>query len=136
MNKGFVNILELVVVGIILTVAFAHFFPQYKITTDWDSRLLELEVRDTLVTIDRLNKTYDFADANLGEFDTFMSNIFEKGQGGDVFVWWRKVDGLPNATSDPTPYYTRGTEKSIVDVVNTTSGFRNYTFTIGLGNPY
>jgi len=58
--KGIVHIIEVLMTGIVLVLAFMFFFPQYSIKSKWDTVLLAVKVRDTLNTVDRLNKTYDF----------------------------------------------------------------------------
>jgi len=132
--KGLMSIIEVLITGMILFVAFLHFFPQYVIRTRWDGVLLHVKVTDTLNTIDRLNKTYDFATDPVG-FEEFMNSTFFPEVTGGVIVWWKDVDGL-DVTSEPIPYFTRGYRESIVDVVNTTSGYKVYSFTLGLGYPY
>ncbi|OGI14956.1 hypothetical protein A3K63_02935 [Candidatus Micrarchaeota archaeon RBG_16_49_10] len=140
MGKGFINILEIFLVAVILIIAFAHFFPQYKVTTDWDDKLMELQLEDTLTTIENLGKVYNFS-TGAEDFDLFMENIFIEGGEGGVYVWWNRTEGLPNGHTEPTPFYTWGTEKTVIDVINYTvdkpeGEMVNYTFTIGLGNPY
>jgi len=75
--KGIVNILELLLAGVILMLAFIHFFPQYSIKNQWSYALLEVYARDTLKTIDNLDNTYDYAlaDGVGNEFDNFMNRI-------------------------------------------------------------
>lgn len=136
MSKGIVNLLEVVLVAIILIIAFLHFFPQYEIKTEWDKKLLEVELRDTMVTIDRLGKTHEFAVQDPDEFEKFMSNVYSLDYRDTVYVWWKGVDGYPGASSDPVPYYTMGSEKSMVDVHRQGNSFYIYTFTVGLGTPY
>jgi len=101
---------------------------------------------DTLNTVDRLNKTYEFA-TDSDEFNEFMNITFLPEQTGGVVVWWKQVDeqfstqqGIVN---EPIPYFTRGYKESIVDVVNTTTGgcpndncYKVYSFTVGLGYPF
>jgi len=132
--KGIMSILEVLITGMILFVAFLHFFPQYVIRTKWDGILLHTKVMDTLNTIDNLNKTYEFA-TNSNEFSEFMGSVFQPEATGGVVVWWKLVDGL-DVTNEPIPYFTSGYKESIVDVVNTTSGYKVYSFTIGLGYPF
>ena len=132
--KGIMSIIEVLITGMILFVAFLHFFPQYAIRTKWSGILLHVEVMDTLNTIDRLNKTYDFAIDSDG-FNNFMNSTFEPEATGGVVVWWKTVDGL-DVVNEPIPYFTRGYKESIVDVVNTTSGYKIYSFTLGLGHPF
>ena len=138
MKKGFVNFLEIVFVAIIVVMAFLHFFPQYQIKTDWEKKLLEIELRDTMVTIDRLEKTHEFA-TDKDKFQNFMNNIFGSDISdsyGTVYLWWDRVEGIDNGESLPVPYYTRGAEKTIIDTFPEGSKSINYTFTVGLGTPY
>jgi hypothetical protein len=134
--KGIMSIIEVMITGLILFVAFLHFFPQYVIKSKWDKALLIIKVRDTLNTIDRLNKTYDFAMSN-DEFNSFMNRTFLPEMSGGVVVWWKVVEGNIPAPAYQVPYFTEGYKESIADVYNTTTdGFHNYTFTLGLGYPY
>ena len=98
----------------ILFVAFLHFFPQYTIRTRWDGILLHVKVMDTLNTIDRLGKTYDFA-TDSDQFEEFMNSAFYPEKTGGIVVWWKAVDGL-DVTNEPIPYFTRGYKESMVDV--------------------
>lgn len=132
--KGLMSIIEVMITGVILIVAFLHFFPQYSIRTKWSTVLLRVKVRDTLNTIDRLNKTYDFA-MNLDGFENFMNRTFRPEVEGGALVWWRTVEGL-NVAEEEIPYFTEGYRESIVDVVNTTDGYKVYSFTLGMGYPY
>ena len=124
----------------ILFVTFLHFFPQYAIRTRWDSTLLQVKVRDTLNTIDRLNKTYDFATVST-KFEEFMNSTFYPEQTGGVVVWWKDVKGDIDI-DEPVPYFTRGYKESIVDVINVTDGctdgncYKVYSFTLGMGYPF
>lgn len=132
--KGIMSILEVLITGMILFVAFLHFFPQYAIRTKWDGALLHAKVMDTLNTIDRLNKTYEFAtDSN--QFENFMNSTFHPERTGGILVWWKSVNGL-DIVDEPLPYFTKGYKESIVDVVNTSSGYKTYSLTIGLGYPF
>lgn len=128
------SLIEVMITGIILFIAFLHFFPQYVIKSKWDKALLVIKVRDSLNTIDRLNETYDFAISN-DEFNTFMNRTFLPEKTGGVVVWWKVVNGI-STQSYQTPYFTEGYKESIVDVVNTTDGYKVYSFTLGLGYPY
>jgi len=138
--KGLMSIIEVLITGMILFVAFLHFFPQYMIRTKWDGVLLHVKVMDTLNTIDRLNKTYNFT-TKPNNFDGFMDSAFKPEATGGVLVWWKQIEpeqfrieqGIVN---EPIPYFTSGYKEAIVDVVNTTSGYRVYSFTLGLGYPY
>ncbi|MDI6826133.1 MAG: hypothetical protein QMD36_02980 [Candidatus Aenigmarchaeota archaeon] len=132
--KGIMSIIEVMITGMILFVAFLHFFPQYVVRSKWDKALLVIKVRDTLNTIDRLNKTYDFAMDN-DEFNDFMNRIFLPEKTGGVVVWWKVVEGDITVPYQ-IPYFTEGYKESMVDVYNTTTGLKIYSFTIGIGYPY
>lgn len=132
--KGIMSIIELMITGLILFIAFIHFFPQYTIRSKWNSVLLSTKVRDVTNTIDRLNKTYDFA-IDLNEFDNFMNNALLPEKTGTVVVWWRSVNGI-TAPEDKMPYFTEAYRESMVDVINTTDGYKVYSFTLGLGHPF
>jgi hypothetical protein len=133
--KGIMSVIEVMITGLILFVAFLHFFPQYVIKSKWDKALLVIKVRDTINTIDRLNKTYDFAISN-DEFNAFMNRTFLPEKTGGVVVWWKDVINNPQAQTYQTPYFTEGYKESIVDVYNITDGYHVYSFTLGLGYPY
>jgi len=138
--KGLMTIIEVLITGMILFVAFLHFFPQYVIRTKWDSTLLQVKVMDTLNTVDRLNKTYEFA-TDSDKFNKFMNITFLPEQTGGVVVWWKDVNG-DIEIHEPVPYFTKGYKAAIVDVVNVTDGctddncYKVYSFTVGLGYPF
>jgi len=132
--KGIISIIEVMITGIILVLSFLYFFPQYKIKTEWDKVLLETMVKDTINTIERMNKTYEFAtDSNA--FNTIMRSLFNPEKTGMAIVWWKEVDGI-NVPEEKLPYFTEGYKETIVDVYNDTSGYHVYSFTLGLGYPY
>jgi len=138
--KGLMSIIEVLITGMILFIAFLHFFPQYVIRTRWDGILLHVKVMDTLNTIDRLNKTYEFA-TDSDAFDEFMNSAFKPEATGGIIIWWKQVEpeqfrSEQGIVNEPLPYFTRGYKESIVDVVNTTSGYRVYSLTLGLGYPF
>lgn len=134
--KGLINILELMLAGTTLVISFLHFFPQYSIETEWDDTLLALKVRDTLISIDRLNKTYELA-TDTEEFNDFMENLFSPELTGSPMVWWKKTEDLDGYVEEmTTPYFVRAQSESIIDVINTSSGYDVYTLTLGLGYPY
>jgi len=136
--KGIVNILELLLAGVILMLAFIHFFPQYSIKNQWSYALLEVYARDTLKTIDNLDNTYDYAlaDGVGNEFDNFMNRIYSIQHTDKVFVWWKDIENLPLGMDSQKPYFTEAKEETIVDVVDDGGTFRVYSFTLGLGYPY
>ena len=140
--KGLINILELLITGIILILAFFHFFPQYSIRTDWSSVLLGLSTKDVLNTIDRLNKTYDYSIdnddgvINTG-FEILMNKTFSPEYSGEPYVWWKEIHSLPNGINTTNiPYFTEAKKETIVDVIVIDGEFYVYTFSLGMGYPY
>ena len=141
--KGIIDMIEVLITGIVLLLAFVHFFPKYLIQSEWDSVLLTVKVRDTIQTIDNLNKTFEFA-KDSSKFEDFMNSIFLPEISG-AMIWWKQIEQSENdpnfmsaegITNGPIPYFTEGHKEAIVDVVNTTSGYHVYSFTLGLGYPY
>ena len=140
--KGIINIIEVLITGMILLFAFVHFFPRYMIRSEWNNILLTVKVRDTIQTVDNLNNTFVFA-TDTDEFNDFMGDVFLPEYTGAV-IWWKHIDQVDGdnfmseqgITNDPVPYFNEGYKETLVDVVNTTSGYHVYSFTLGLGYPY
>lgn len=140
--KGIIDMIEVLITGIVLLLAFVHFFPRYVIESKWNSLLLTVKVRDTIQTVDNLNKTFEFA-KDTSKFEDFMDNIFLPEATG-VMIYWKQIEQVEGdtlmseegITNDPIPYFSEAYKETIVDVVNTTSGYHVYSFTLGLGYPY
>ena len=121
--------------------ALLFFFPRYSIKSEWSSTLLSIKTMDTLNTIDNMDKTLEFA-KDQTKFDEFMKKIFTPTASG-AMIWWRNIRS-PNPNffveqgidDQPIPYFTEAQKETIVDVFNTTYGYRVYSFTLGLGYPY
>jgi len=112
--KGIMSIIEVMITGVILLVAFLHFFPQYSIRSKWGMVLLDMKVMDTINTIDRLGKTRDFATSS-DDFKNFMESLFTP----EALIYWKEVNGLEGYTEDMSvPYFTQGQKESIVDVTD------------------
>ena len=135
--KGVVNIIELVVTGVILILAFLHFFPQYSIKTNWSSALLDTYVKDTLTTMERYGLTYQLATDD-NEFENFMSSIFDPSTTGQTFVWWKEINSDPPGLGSSTrkPYFSDARSETLIDVIDVGGTFYVYSFTLGLGYPY
>lgn len=130
--KGIISILEVLLTALILILAFLHFFPQYIVKTNWKSALLETTVRDTLNTIDRTNNSYGLA-INTTDFSQFMNSIHSPKYTGTAIVFWKVIQNLPEGSNSTIPYFSKGYRETMIDVANTTSGFRVYSFTLGMG---
>ena len=77
-----------------------------------------------------------------GEFDNFMGNVFTPSASG-AMIWWKNIQSPhpyflneEGITNRDVPYFTEAQKTTIVDVVNTTNGYRVYSFTLGMGYPY
>jgi len=117
MKGSIISVIEVMLTGIILILAFYYFFPQYVIRTKWDRALLSVKVMDVLKTIDDLNRTYEFAMDTDG-FNNFMGNVLRPEYHG-AMVWWKETNDLGGYTEDmDIPYFTQGYKETIVDVEN------------------
>jgi hypothetical protein len=140
--KGVVSILELLITGIVLILAFVHFFPQYTVRTNWSPAILDMTIVDTLSTIDNLDRTYSYATSNCqgSNFEDFMDQVFSSQYSGEPYVWWKEVVDHNNGMSEvncPIPYFTEAKKETIVDVFEDSEGnFYMYSFSLGLGYPY
>lgn len=141
--KGIVSILELMITGIILVLAFIHFFPQYSIKTNWDSVLLDLQVKDVLTTIDRSDKTLEYAVSDdSGAFDNFMNTIYNIDYSNQTMVFMKEIQGTCQEFQGQTfknsksRYFAKSQKETIVDVFSDGDTFCIYSFTLILGYPY
>ncbi len=130
--KGIISILEVLLTALILILAFLHFFPQYVVKTNWKSALLETSVIDTVNTIDRMNRTYEYA-TNSTAFNQFLSGVYSPQYTGTALVYWKVVNDLSEGLNSTVPFFTKGYKETMVDVANTTTGYKVYSFTLGLG---
>jgi len=113
--KGIISLIEVGIAGVILMMAFLHFFPKYSIRSNWDRVLLLTKVEDTLKVIDNMNKTYEFA-TDSDKFNDFMGNVFSPEETG-VIIWWKEINGL-EIEKQPIPHFTQAQKATIVDVVD------------------
>ncbi len=115
MKGSIISVIEVMLTGIILILAFYHFFPQYVIRSKWDRVLLSVKVMDTLKTIDDLDRTYEFA-VNTSNFNSFMGRVLKPEYHG-ALVWWKETKDLEGYTEDmEIPYFTEAQKETIVDV--------------------
>ena len=91
-EKGFINLLELIIVAIVLFAAFTILFPRASYKSGWDYAQLLLRGRDVVLTVDALGKTYEYSfDKN--SFDSFLSKLFS---GTNFLVWSTTDDAIKN----------------------------------------
>jgi len=129
MKGSIISIIEVMLTGTILIVAFYFFFPQYVIRPKWDRVLLSVKVRDILNTIDGLNKTYEYAKSTT-KFKSFMENITDPSIHG-ALVYWKETD-LSGADDMDIPYFTEAYKESIVDVFINRSEYSVDPYTVAL----
>jgi len=130
--KGIISILEVALTGMILILAFLYFFPKYSIKTGWDDVDLQTKVQDTLIVIDRLGKTHDFASGK-SDLNSFMLKIFSIQHTHSPMVWWKTTD---LSQEQSIPYFSKAKKATIVDVVIDDGEFKVYSFTLGIGYVY
>ncbi|MBS3052424.1 MAG: hypothetical protein J4428_03570 [Candidatus Aenigmarchaeota archaeon] len=130
--KGIISILEVLLTALILILSFLHFFPQYVVKTNWKSALLETAVIDALNTVDRMNMTYEFAKSNT-QFNQFINSVYSPKYTGTALVSWKNIEDLSEGSNTTIPYFSKGYKETMVDVVNTTTGYKVYSFTLGMG---
>lgn len=113
--KGIVNIIEVAITGMILVLAFFHFFPKYSIKSNWDNVLLLTQVKDILNVIDNMDRLHTYA-TNTQEFNEFMENILATSEKGAV-IWWKQTDGL-GFENPRIPHFTKAKKATMVDVTD------------------
>ncbi len=90
--KGFINILELIIVSVVLITAFAALFPGLSYKSEWDSAQLLLRGRDVAFTVDGIGRTYEYSfDSN--SFDDFLATIFSESS---LITWSNTKDAVKN----------------------------------------
>lgn len=89
-SKGFLNILELIIVVTILIAAYSFLFPRFAYVTEWDGALIRIQGRDTILTIDRMGKLYDYSFNTTG-LDDFLNRLFP----ATSMLMWSKTTGAP-----------------------------------------
>ena len=122
--KGIVSLIEVAITGVILMLAFFHFFPKYSIKSNWDTVLLDTQVKDILNVIENMEKTNIYA-TDKQEFDLFMQNVLATSEQGAV-IWWEDTEGL--GLEDPQiPHFTKAQKATIVDATDVifNDDFRN-----------
>jgi hypothetical protein len=132
MKKGIITILEVIITSGILLAAFNFFFPRYRFETNWRRALLITVQRDSLVTMDRLNKTYEFIN-NPTELENFLNKTLPA-----PYLWWVTISFSNGTKKDliPPASITFGQEVSYLDVDYFDSDFEAYEITLIAGYPF
>jgi len=92
--KGFIVILEVIVVLIVLFIAFSVFFPKFSYKNRWNDAYIQLKGRDIILTLDRLGKLYNYS-FNNNELNRFL---FDPDKGvisikRDNLISWSETEG-------------------------------------------
>lgn len=87
MKRGFVSILEMIMIVVVLFVAFNILFPGFQYKSKWSESLLLLSGRDIILTVDRLGKLYEYS-FNENALKNFLNEIISLS-----IVPWSEVEG-------------------------------------------
>ncbi|MHA1744031.1 MAG: hypothetical protein ACTSV6_07255 [Candidatus Heimdallarchaeota archaeon] len=90
MKKGFVNILELIFVLVALFIAFNVLFPGFAYRNKWDRAQLLLLNRDTIITMDRIGKLYEYS-FDRSKLSDFLLNALHTDKTN--LIGWSETDG-------------------------------------------
>jgi hypothetical protein len=82
-SKSQVTALEMIVATIALFVTFSILFPGFSYKSKWSDARILLDGRDTILTIDRIGKLYEYS-FNSTSLEEFLSKIPEKN---NTIVW-------------------------------------------------
>lgn len=132
MKKGIITILEVIITTVVLLAAFNFFFPRYKFETSWKRALLITIQRDSLITMDRLNKTHEYID-NVTKLENFLNKTLPA-----PYIWWAKIsfsNGTKRDLIAPTSI-TFGQEVSYLGVDYFDNDFETYEITLVAGYPF
>jgi len=88
--KGQINIVELIFVLVALLIALGIFFPRFTYENRWKEAYLMINSRDLILTMDRMNKLYDYSfDKN--SLSSFIDSIIPTNKTN--LVAWSEIDG-------------------------------------------
>ncbi|RLI81837.1 hypothetical protein DRP07_06520, partial [Archaeoglobales archaeon] len=87
-GKGFVSMMELIIVALILFAAFNIFFPGFSYRSRWSDALLLLKGRDIVLTIDRLEKLYNYS-FDRSSLNEFLAKAFPETS----LIVWPEIKG-------------------------------------------
>ena len=95
MKKGFINVVEVIIVIIVLFVAFGVLFPGFTYRGKWGDALLLLKGRDLIVTMDRTGQLYDYS-FNPENLQNFLDTIIPSNETG--LLSWSETEGTIKTT--------------------------------------
>jgi len=88
--KGFINILEMIIVVIVLFIAFSILFPGFVYKSKWGEALTILKSKDLILTVDRIGKLYDYS-FNALALQGFLHITIPTNETG--LIPWSEVEG-------------------------------------------
>jgi len=125
-GKGFVSIMELIIVALILFAAFNIFFPGFSYRSRWSDALLLLKGRDIVLTIDRLGRLYNYS-FDRSRLERFLEEAFPETS----LIVWPEVRGV---IKNDIKISCNCTDEELDDLRSWLNGIkvngRNITFTI------
>jgi hypothetical protein len=86
--KGIINVIELVIVVMLLSVSFTIFFPGNTYRNRWDDAYGTLKARDAVLALERTGHLHEYAFSG-AQMDAFLNNLFS----GSSVVTWHSVSG-------------------------------------------
>jgi len=94
-KKGFINLVEVITVLIIIFVAFSIFFPGFVYKNRWNEAYITLTGRDTILTIDRLERLYNYSFSG-NDLQRFLDTALPVSTTN--LIAWSEVDGAVKNT--------------------------------------
>jgi len=88
--KGFVNIVEMIIIVIVLFVAFSILFPGFVYTSKWSEALTILKSKDLVLAVDRIGKLYDYS-FNAVALQGFLDIMIPTNETG--LIPWSEAEG-------------------------------------------
>lgn len=88
--KGFVHIVEAILVIIILFVVFSILFPGFTYKSRWSEALYMSEARDLIITSDRTEKLYNFS-FDSKKLQNFLDTLIPTNETG--IISWSEIEG-------------------------------------------
>lgn len=88
--KGFINIVEMIIIVIVLFIAFSILFPGFAYRSKWSEALTILKSKDLILTADRIGKLYDYSFTALALQD-FLDMTIPTNETG--LIPWSEAEG-------------------------------------------
>jgi len=90
-SKGFIKILEAIIASIILLGSVSYFFSTYIKPSSWSDVMLEIQARDTLITLDKAGYLRKFIqENNFSGIENYTKQMLP-----ETVNFYFEIDGLP-----------------------------------------